>query len=1206
MPLDQSTINQLIAKYGPSYGGVTFSDLPVSNPTPSAPTPPAQPVSTPSYSSPSTSTRNIGTYGGSSGMDRWTGTSWVSESTYRNMVDSGAFNKPTAPPEGYVGGSYNPTTGETTGGHPVLDTLSQDISPQHIAEMNAAPSPVPAAVVDLGKVGGLTITQIGLKPSDINTSNLQAPAGTIWDKSIGAYIPENTTPTQKFLLENALNIANQDPLKVIADSLFMSPTLAPFIPFKDMLVSRLQNKPFESYSDKLFSDLPTSKPFTGITPEDYSIKMDSYNQNLTAYNVEAARLSGIGISVEDKVGKLTSKYSTIQTDINNYKVDLNKYEAAGSMDKIEYNRLLGIEAKINKATSEYDTEVKGLNITALEGDYNKLNTTYTALTAEQTMLNSLNVANKPTIVDDIFKTYDNANVMLRRQLYDPLNTISMLQKMPEINLKEFGDTSQMPIYSDALNFAKGIATNVIANPIDLPLFYGLGAGFKYAEGVGGLTVAKASMRTIPIISKIPVIGTAVEYAGRTASTPLAEDIFKTLKIGAGGYIVATGVNDIIQAPTYSEKGSMSAQLVKEFGMFGKGYSAVGMPEPVNTYASKTLFGQVEKAGPLTNIWEKGVVKLSQLELYARGQPESARALGEAAELTRGLRYNKPYNPNAEMNLWDNTEVTFEHKQVLDKLFADNPHSLYGSGVQVNQGVPLELMPKGSLGNVPGTDVDAFTNVKASMDYLSKIPGAVTKYSKTDPAAITDVYYGGVRFSTDLHNIPLEFPRLPGEVLPRIGGGKYTPEWKDLIAFKILGDPFYAAPKPYDLTLKGNKDYLGNLNYEQNQMQTVRMMDAFRKNLPTATSTDPAIARGGRMEKDTVHMLSRFEDALQAEKLRGGLTKGRAKEIVKLESTLKSLKGREILYRPGVTEPLQTIKLGDTQLIAGENLEYGLTYKGDKMPAKFSPSQSLKDIPYALKTTKMQTESYLSRTGEVAGKSRQLKSLADYPDTRAPQAERIKNILRKGEPVYTKTIHLKSSPPKINSPMYSLPTMLMSSYGLPKAISAKSYKPSGSSPISYKLPSINISPKSVRSPTSNPFKSSTPVKSPSPTSNLFRSPTPVKSPSPLPDPFKSPGPNTSPFKSPGSIKYPIISPDPFKSPRPSPFNKPSPIIYSPDRSPTPLRVSPPTFVSPPPFGGSLEGAGGGSLNKMFKKSRFTESMKVGSGLGKGILKKLRLF
>ena len=34
------------------------------------------------------------------------------------MVDAGAFAKSTTPPAGYVGGTYNPVTGETTGGHP--------------------------------------------------------------------------------------------------------------------------------------------------------------------------------------------------------------------------------------------------------------------------------------------------------------------------------------------------------------------------------------------------------------------------------------------------------------------------------------------------------------------------------------------------------------------------------------------------------------------------------------------------------------------------------------------------------------------------------------------------------------------------------------------------------------------------------------------------------------------------------------------------------------------------------------------------------------------------------------------------------------------------------------------------------------------------------------------------------------------------------
>jgi hypothetical protein len=117
------------AAASPYYAPPKPVSPPVSNSSPTTQSSPTKAVSTPSITTP----LNIGSYGDSG--TRWTGTQWVPENTYRALVDAGAFAKPTAPPVGYVGGTYNPVTGETTGGHPGTSQLLSD-------ESKAAPEPL--------------------------------------------------------------------------------------------------------------------------------------------------------------------------------------------------------------------------------------------------------------------------------------------------------------------------------------------------------------------------------------------------------------------------------------------------------------------------------------------------------------------------------------------------------------------------------------------------------------------------------------------------------------------------------------------------------------------------------------------------------------------------------------------------------------------------------------------------------------------------------------------------------------------------------------------------------------------------------------------------------------------------------------------------------------------------------------------------------
>jgi len=556
------------------------------------------------------------------------------------------------------------------------------------------------------------------------------------------------------------------------------------------------------------------------------------------------------------------------------------------------------------------------------------------------------------ILHTIGKVYEDTNQALAPYTTDALGIGRKLSSLPPVDLTvtKNGVTYGQPI-TDVVNFGKGFAESAYTHPLDIAATFEGGEALGIGEGLLRGVIAKGAESSVPVFSTV----------ARAASTPLAGDVGKLINWGLLGSFGAETAGNILSQPTAEGKGQAAGRAVLQLGGFLTGGSNVPSSEPPNIYAGKTFFGKVPAEGPITKASNSAIIKLGQAELYLRGLPEEAAALGDAFKVHSVTKFIQPFDPTATQDLLKLTDVTKIHSDVLNDILKTEPHSLFGSGMQRAQSVPESLMG-GELGATPSSDVDLFTNVKSFMGKLADIPGAIVR-SKDVPAvgggtekAVNKVIFGGYKFAVDPHDIPLDYVRLPGEVKPRVADSNYNKQWNDLLAFK-LGDPFYVTPKSWQLTKPGDVGYKDFKVYEHSDVQDYRLMDALRKNLLTAKSEEFDVARGSRFPKDTIRLIGRFQDALQTERLKTNnykdLPSSLRNKYLSAEKSLDKLKGRVIQYRPDVNSPIEEVSIGDLASIAQENLENGLSVTGKKIPniPKVDvPIKSLEDYIYKPLTT----------------------------------------------------------------------------------------------------------------------------------------------------------------------------------------------------------------------------------------------------------------
>ena len=303
-------------------------------------------------------------------------------------------------------------------------------------------------------------------------------------------------------------------------------------------------------------------------------------------------------------------------------------------------------------------------------------------------------------------------------------------------------------------------------------------------------------------------------------------------------------------------------------------------EPHALYGSGV---QVRQSVPIEQM-PKGLTELSSFKDFEKA------VTTDRLKFNRGSPETRAAVADAEANL-----------KVLKKYEGRDPELLTKSEVfELNYArEALASRYSSPLGTVPSSDIDLMVDTKSFLTKLSEKPGAITHRvtnPKTGEEVITRVSYGGYDFAVDPHEIPINYVKLPGESNPRIKDTSTYKGWEDLYTFRLFGDPFYVTPKSWQLTKPGDKGYSGDKVYEHSDVQTTRLMDALRKNLLTATE-EGGFGRGGRVEKDTIHLLARFEDAIQTEKLKGGITPARQKSLDRAELALENLRQNVWKNRP---------------------------------------------------------------------------------------------------------------------------------------------------------------------------------------------------------------------------------------------------------------------------------------------------------------------
>jgi hypothetical protein len=1080
---------------------------------------------------------------------RYTGVSWVDETTYRGMVDAGAFAPSSKPPVGYVGGTYNPVTGETTGGHPSQSDLSKagsSVTPitNNVQYIDVGIPALPIGKNDIPIISTKVNTDApyyestegvfyNLKASTLNEMSVKA-----LDDAFIKPLPEGYTYGDKSALYSELQIYKDD-------------------------INKLQ------LNDKVYQDSKSGSIFID----------DQF--------IPSASMRAAGIKFSDEQGKVFDEFYQIS------KSQAEQYFNQPAEQKPEEPKNFSVGGFISDFTKAYGAGSKG-----------DFGSAYEYTTQAFSRFTTRPFIPDPTGLGDYIK-----NLSIPSN-YGPVKT-------PIGTLKESVGYGVEQLIQD-----------IRKDPIQDMILLAIPGGFSYTEA-GGSALRGAAVR-----SELGVISTG----GKLLSTPYGVDLVKTVwssgKVILGGLYAADSINKYNTAKTPEEKGRVIGDVTYQVGLMkiGSDYFNPTFPAENNPSLSYTMKGEY-KTGPITKLNDAMIVKVAQGELLLRGKPAESKVLGDyfkAYSITRDI---KPYNPEAKVNLWDLTDVPAEHADRLNMVLSKNPHALYGSGTMGAQGVPLELVPKTKLGITPSADADMFVNTKSFMGDLSNIEGAFTKTKTIDatllkPAEtiITDVYYGGYRFSVDPHDIPANYPKLPGETLPREVGISYEPEYVESIAFKLLGDPFARSPQSNQLTYHGELGKEGYQNFEQADVGRMRYMDAMRKDLFSAT-TEGSLGRGARYPKDVVRTSTSIEDAILTERLKG-VTPKRELELKKAESYLSKAESYDIQYRQG--EEIRTGTIGDLKTIVGENLDYGMKMFGDEVTIpKTIVAKSLNDYSYMKAPTSAKVEAFLTKIGERRGVSSKPRTLDSYgerkPSSSSEQAERF--LKKKGEstikqagdiePEYSKTINVRSPESPVKSKIPNIAAGVGISYALNnvKSISTKysSNKspviPSAARPVSnYKDPLVSkpsYIKTSVISP--NPFSpnvKSSNTKSPiissaaRPVSN-YKDPfvskpsyikTPVSSPNPFSPNSKSPNPFSPNSKSPNPFSPNSKSPNPFRSPEVSPFKSPSPTS----------KLSPSIITTPPIKLGDMTGGGGGLGIGSKHGSKFTEKMKYGFGVTFGQL------
>ena len=898
---------------------------------------------------------------------------------------------------------------------------------------------------------------------------------------------------------------------------------------------------------------PQNLPFSQVTESLFAqkptgISPEQYNQNLGNYNA----------------------------NLTAYNTNLAKYQAGGSTDTGMFAALTARQATLNNEFQSVQAQQKTVTPT-------------------------------PSFLDRVGEVYEGLNRGLAPYTTDTFGIGRALEKSPNVDLKQYGDTSGVP-YSEGVNFAKGTVVGVTQHPLDLVATYYGGEALGVVSGLGGRGVAWAASRGTVGESGMQALkqGQILTATGRALSTPLASDVTTLIKAGVGTYIIGESIVNIADQPTSYGKGEAFGRTTLQF----TGFTAGMINTPV-----RAIEGEVP--GRFTNF----ITGMNQVKIGTPDNPSAMRNFFSGS---------RDYSPLQKVGMDVRAYATsFEVPTEMRSTYRDIPKAYREIRFQDPQPGITETTPSTgfkepdiSIASTIGTERAPAVRAAIGEQEGNVIYGSVMMEGQKTGLKTGEL----IRSSGTVHDVDLKVPD-PAKLEAALAARGETGAGMDIKSFssepkhplaqgnqgppddgvrrigilsRIFGEAIpneqgYKLPFREEVRFAG-KDYEGVLNQEQINIQFARKSQALMQDMV------PAEGKIGNVDARPMDEQFRIpKEFYDFQSLGRDITAGT--QAAKLQA--------------GGNVPIGT----ETPAIKIFNRMEEKIWHFDFMPKEDNPIigakagvRFTKDVSFG--EIKANTEAAI-RAAKVEGKPlpKQIRATAeeDIIDLNRPYTPGVSRSVTSGiqrAPLASSATISSASPmiasafpttlpgmpssgsPSGNQRTQSMPSVAsLSPSEVSRATSPMGASSGASSPSIMSVMGVFASPSpssgsrgsASPSPTGSP--SASPFTSPSPSPSMFASP----SPSPFPSPSLSPSPSPTPSPFPSFSPFPSIPPSPGPSPSPSP--SPSPYPSTPPVTP-PWSPLPPIIPTPPIVPGMWGGMNSPGPFQRKRRAAFKETFNMG--------------
>jgi len=667
---------------------------------------------------------------------------------------------------------------------------------------------------------------------------------------------------------------------------------------------------------------------------------------------------------------------------------------------------------------------------------------------------------------DLGGLYENFNKELSPYTTDILGIGRTLEKTPDIDLKKYGDTSQMP-YSDIINFGKGLYVGASQHPLDIAATFVGGEVLGLGKGLASQGIARAAASENILL----------KTSARAASSPLNVDLFNLAEKGVGLYILGDMGKNILNEPTATKKGEATGRGLIQLMGFGTGYSNYKPPEIINPFEGKSFFSGKSTFRPSEILRQDISAKLNSYDIPA--EHEGAReAYTNIPKIFRSERFTEPQpgitetspaKPYSEIDLSIIQSIGKERAPIIKEALSQEPHVVLGSSVMETQRTGL---PTGEKIRGPPHDLDIRVNSEEHFGNVLKSLGETTS-------------------GMDIKPFEEGYVNIPGRTNIGDNEGIKTISWGTrLFGEPIRNKPGEKLPLQNEILLAG-RDFKGVISNEKYNPQMARKAQAIMQDML------PASKKVGNPEARALNEQFRIaKDYYDFQSIDRDLIAGNLQSKGKLWNT-----------------PTKSTKLLDKM----ENTKWNF----DFIPQEDNPIiGAKKDIPFK-KTLSFKDikENYEAAIKEYRSqKSSGIKRELEYDI----EPEREPSPMGSIEKIFSSS----SSASKYISPSilnYIKPNNILSSISssdrssISKIISLKSISPKSipSSKLYYSISPSSYKPPSSKSITSSIIPSPDIISPPSPSSKPSSSSSPYSTKFSFSGSIPSPSPSSKPPYSPPS-------------------------------------------------------------------------------------------